>query len=59
MLYYIGRKDVDEELRKGKACRERTVGERAQSVLFQWDPFRVGAPKAFFQGLVDVPVGPR
>jgi hypothetical protein len=42
-------KNDDEELRFGKACRERALGESTQSVPYLWDRFRVGAEKAFLK----------
>ena len=41
-------KNDDEDLRIGKAYRERTFGESAQLVLLLWDRFRVGVENAFF-----------
>ena len=50
-------KNDDEELRFGKACRERALGESTQSVPFLWDRFRVGAEKALLTvGKVGAPV---
>jgi hypothetical protein len=50
-------KNDDEELRFGKACRERALGESTQSVPLLWDRFRVGAEKALFKiGKVGAPV---
>lgn len=58
MWYTITVKSDDEELRRGKTYRERTVGGSVQSVLFQRDPFRAGAPNPL-PGVVDALVGPR